>query len=83
MKSEAVMASAFKEIRNKAITLLPPRKRAELAHELISSLEKGHDSGVENAWDAEIKLRVQRIKNETAKGRPAENVLAEIRAKYS
>ncbi len=77
------MTSAFNEIKNKAIALLRPQERAELAHELISSLEKEHDSGIENAWDIEIQRRVQEIKNGTAKGRQAENVLAEIRAKYS
>lgn len=77
------MTAAFNEIKNKAITLLQPQERAELAHELISSLEKEHDSGIENAWDIEIQHRVQEIKNGTAKGRQAENVLAEIRAKYS
>jgi len=77
------MTSTFKEIRNRAITLLQPKERAELAHELISSLEKSRDSEAEHAWDKEIKRRVQDIKNGTAQGRPAENVLAEIRAKYS
>jgi putative addiction module component (TIGR02574 family) len=83
LKSEASMTSTFKEIKNRAITLLRPKERAELAHELISSLEKSHDSEIENAWDKEIKRRVLEIRNGTVKGRPAENVLAEIRAKYS
>lgn len=77
------MTTAFKEIRNQAIKLLPPEERAELARELISSLDEKHDSSIEDAWDREIKRRVDEIKNGKATGRPAENVLAEIRARYS
>jgi hypothetical protein len=77
------MTSTFKEIRNRAMTLLRPKERAELAHELISSLEKNHDSEIENAWNGEIKRSVTEIRNGIAQGRPAGNVLAEIRAKYS
>jgi putative addiction module component (TIGR02574 family) len=77
------MTAAFKEIKTKAISMLPLKERAQLAHELISSLEKQHDSGIETSWNNEILRRVQEIKEGAAKGRPAENVLAEIRAKYS
>ncbi len=38
---------------------------------------------VESAWDAEIERRVKEIESGKAKGRPAEDILAEIRAKYS
>jgi len=77
------MTTAFKELRKKAITLLPPEERAELAHDLISSLDEKHDSLSETAWDLEIKRRVDEIKSGKVTGRPAENVLAEIRAHYS
>jgi putative addiction module component (TIGR02574 family) len=77
------MTTAFKEIRKKAISLLHPEERAELARELISSLDEKHDSSAEGAWDREIKRRVDEIKSGKVIGRPAENVLAEIRARYS
>jgi putative addiction module component (TIGR02574 family) len=75
------MTAAFKELRKKAITLLP-QERAELARELISSLDEKHESSSETAWDLEIKRRVIEIKSGKVIGRPAENVLAEIRAHY-
>jgi putative addiction module component (TIGR02574 family) len=77
------MTSNFKELRKKAIELLPPEERAELAQALISSLEEKHDSKADSAWNTEIRLRVNEIKSGKAKGRPAEFVLAEIRAHYS
>ena len=55
----------------------------ELAHELIVSLDNVIDKEHEKAWDVEIERRVKEIKSGKAKGRPAEEMLAEIRAKYS
>lgn len=76
------MSVLMKEIANKALDL-SSEERAELVHELILSLDNLKDKGVEKAWDMEIEKRVKDIKNGTAKGRPAEDILAEIRAKYS
>ena len=55
--------------------------RAELAHRLLLSLEEVEEEGVEQAWEEEIAKRVERIKNGTAKGRPAEDVLRDLRAR--
>ncbi len=76
------MIPVLQRIKNQAIAL-PLEERAELAHELILSLDKTAGTDVESAWDSEIKKRVEEIKSGKAKGRPAENILAEIRAKYS
>lgn len=76
------MSVLMKEIANKALDL-SSEERAELVHELILSLDNLKDKGVEKDWDMEIEKRVKDIKNGTAKGRPAEDILAEIRAKYS
>lgn len=76
------MSLMLQEVTNKALDL-PPEERAELAHELIVSLDDVIDNQAEAAWDAEIERRVQEIKTGRAKGRPAEDILAEIRAKYS
>ncbi|MBZ0110571.1 MAG: addiction module protein [Candidatus Scalindua rubra] len=61
---------------------LPKDERAKLAHELIVSLDDQIDSDVNNAWEKEINRRVKEIKEGTAKGRPAEQILSEIKAKY-
>ncbi|MBI3399605.1 MAG: addiction module protein [Deltaproteobacteria bacterium] len=76
------MSSLLQEIAAKAHKL-SIKERAELAHELIAGLNHAADSGIETAWDAEIERRVREIKSGKAKGRPAEDILAEIRAKYS
>jgi len=76
------MTPTLKKIRNQLIAL-PVADRAQLAHELILSLDEPKDTDAEKAWDAEIKKRVEEIKSGKANGRPAENILAEIRATYS
>ena len=76
------MSLLLQEVANKALDL-PLEERAELAHELIVSLDDAIDKEVETAWDAEIERRVKEIKSGKAKGRPAEEILAEIRAQYS
>jgi len=77
------MSTLLKELSNQANSLTPA-ERAELAHNLIVSLE---DTSEENdiglAWEIEIEKRVKDIKSGKAKGRPAEEILSEIRAKYS
>jgi putative addiction module component (TIGR02574 family) len=75
------MSSLLQEVENKALAL-SAEERAKLAHELIVSLDDAIDKEVETAWDAEIERRVKEIKSGVAKGRPAEDILAEIRAKY-
>ncbi|MES0489211.1 MAG: addiction module protein [Leptospirales bacterium] len=77
------MSSLLHEVANKAYTLSSD-ERAKLAHDLIVSLDDiPEDSQTEIAWNVEIEKRVKEIKNGTAKGRPAEEILSEIRSKYS
>ena len=76
------MCSLMRQVAQRALDL-PPEERAELAHKLIISLDDATDKGVETAWDAEIERRVEEIKSGKAKGRPAQDVLAQIRAEYS
>jgi putative addiction module component (TIGR02574 family) len=61
---------------------LSESERAELAHRLLLSLDDVADEGAEEAWEIEVARRVEQIKNGTAKGRPAEDVFREIRARY-
>ncbi len=76
------MSSLLQEVVSKAHSL-SPEERAELAHELIVSLDDLTDKENERAWDEEIERRIKEIKSGKAKGRAAEEILAEIRAKYS
>ena len=76
------MSSLLQEVASKAHNL-SPSERAELANELIVSLDDVKDKELEMAWDTEIERRIEEIKSGRAKGRPAEEILAEIRAKYS
>ena len=58
--------------------------RAELAHRLIRSLDAAaDDDDADTAWDAELEARLRRIESGESAGRPADEVLAEIRAKYA
>jgi len=75
------MTPILRKMTNEALSL-PPKDRAKLAHELIISLDKNVDTNVSKAWEKEINKRVAEIHSGIAKGRPAEQVLAEIRAKY-
>ncbi|MFT5491389.1 MAG: putative addiction module component (TIGR02574 family) [Limisphaerales bacterium] len=61
---------------------LPENDRAKLARAVLLSLEDGIDDNVEEAWDAEIARRVAKVNDGTAVGRPAEDVLDEIRARF-
>lgn len=76
------MPSMLQEVVNKANNL-PTKERAELAHKLIVSLDDEIDKDFEEAWEMEIERRIKEIKSGKAKGRPAQVILAEIRAKYS
>ena len=56
--------------------------RAELAHRILVSIDGPPEEGAEQAWEAEIAQRVDRIKQGTAKGRPAADVFRDIRTRY-
>jgi len=75
------MAVAVERLAREALAL-SDQERAELAHKLLVSFEGPPDEGVDAAWDKEIKERVDRIRDGTAKGRAAEEVSRDIRARY-
>ncbi len=60
---------------------LTTQERTELARVLIESLNDDPDT--QAAWDAELTRRVADIKSGRAVGRPAEEVYADLRKKYS
>lgn len=50
---------------------------------MIESLdEEGQDAGYEEAWDKELARRWEEIRSGKAVGIPAEQVFAEIEARY-
>lgn len=50
----------LERIRSEMLTL-SEAERAELAHELIKRLDALRDTGVEEAWDCEILLRISEV----------------------
>jgi len=76
MKLEALRLEALK---------LPEKERADLAYELINSLEDdgAPDPDYERLWEEEIARRMRTIGDGTAEFYPADEVIASLRAKYS
>jgi putative addiction module component (TIGR02574 family) len=64
---------------------LDPAGRAELAAELIASLDGGADEGVEAAWAAEIEERAERARSGDDRGEPwsevRENLERDLRSR--
>ena len=61
---------------------LSDRDRAELAHKILISLDGVPYKGSDDAWEDEIARRVQKIRDGTAKGRPAGEVFDDIESRY-
>jgi putative addiction module component (TIGR02574 family) len=70
------MATRLPDITSAALNL-PPDQRAQLAQQLLASLDR--DPEIEAAWDEEIRRRVAELEAGTAKTIPAEQVFAEAR----
>ena len=62
---------------------IPIQDRAALAQFLIGTLDEEPEEDVEAAWDEELARRAEEIKNGTALGEPADQVIAKLREKYS
>ena len=58
---------------------LSAAERAELAAELLASLDGEPDADVETAWATEIERRAQRVLTEGSRGRRWEEVRDELR----
>lgn len=56
---------ALERVRAEALNL-SESERADLAHNLVASLDGPADSDVEKAWDAEILRRLSEIESGTA-----------------
>lgn len=69
-------------VRNEVMAL-SASERASLAHELILSLDDPADYDLNPTQESEIKRRLNMVREGTASGRPAADVFADIRARYS
>lgn len=81
--------SVAEKVTDDALKLSLP-ERALLARKLLLSLEESLEESmgademgdVQRAWDAEVGRRVEDIRAGRAQGRPADQVFADIRARY-
>jgi putative addiction module component (TIGR02574 family) len=65
------------------LSQLSIRDRAELAAFLIHSLDEEPEDDVEAAWDETLARRMAEIENGTASGQSADQVLTQLRERYS
>ena len=69
-KSQVVLEEALK---------LPPNERAEVAEQLIASLDEAPDVNVEQAWQEEVQRRLQQVEHGEVKTIPWEEVQKRLR----
>ncbi len=62
---------------------LPVQDRAELAYFLIHSLDEDVDDNIFSVWEQELTQRLAEIQEGFANSESADQVLSELRAKYS
>lgn len=72
------MSALLHELSKKAQTLTL-EERAQLAQELLESVEREADPGVQAAWETEIASRIAKYGRGEAKLIPAEDVFAAAR----
>jgi putative addiction module component (TIGR02574 family) len=72
------MSTLLAELSKKAQELLP-EERAQLAQELLESVDQEADPDVQAAWEAEISSRIGAYERGEAKLIPAEDVFEEAR----
>ncbi|MBX9962464.1 MAG: addiction module protein [Burkholderiales bacterium] len=72
------MSTLLKELSEKARSLTI-EERAQLAQELLESVERDADPEVQAAWEAEIASRIAKYERGEAKLVPAEEVFAAAR----
>ncbi len=72
------MSALLDELSEKASSLTL-EDRAQLAQELLESVEREADPDVQAAWEGEIASRIARYKRGEAKLIPAEEVFAAVR----
>ncbi len=73
------MSSTAKRIITEAMNL-SSSERAQIAEELISSLDELPDEEVEKAWQAEINRRIDEVESGKVQCVPWEQILEKLRA---
>lgn len=74
--------TTVEKVRSEVMTL-SASERASLAHELILSLDDPSDYDLSATQETEIQRRLKMVREGKASGRPAAEVFADIRARYS
>ncbi len=68
----------LEDIERDAIAL-PKDQRLQLAQKLISSVDEIGETGVEEAWEEEISLRINRYRSGEVEPIPADEVFARLK----
>lgn len=76
------MTSALEEVTQTALTL-PAESRAALAARLLESLDEGGEPPLSPAWREEIRCRDLELSQGDIPGHDGEQVLQELRARFS
>lgn len=58
------------------------KDRASLAKNILLSLDQDEEEDSEDLWVEEARIRSDKHKNQNTKGKPAFQVMDELRAKY-
>ena len=74
------MSITIEQITDEALSL-PESARSHLAQTLLQSLDSAEE-GVEQAWSAEVRSRLEQVQQGTAQGRPADEVFRDIRERH-
>jgi putative addiction module component (TIGR02574 family) len=77
---ERVMSATLEKLRSEVLRL-PESERAELAHELVKSLDTPVDVDATDAWDKDILRRLAEIDAGTAKLVDREELRRRMRAR--
>lgn len=75
--------TALAEKIGKEALALPEAERAMIVQLLIDSIDGPPAADAQTAWDVELLRRLREVEAGNAKGRPAAEVFAEIRAQHS
>ncbi|MDP1947277.1 MAG: addiction module protein [Nitrospirota bacterium] len=73
-KTQAIVEQALK---------LSPTERADVAEQLLASLDEALDSDVEKAWQEEIQRRRQQVERGEVELIDSDTVMAELRKKHA
>jgi len=65
-----------------AALALPPAVRAELAEELLNSLEDQEQQAIDTAWADEAERRIDQLDNGAATLLPGDQVIAKLRNRF-